>query len=254
MLFAQERLERILDTLKKDGKVKVKELSTEFHVTEDCIRKDFTLLEKKNLLKRTYGGAVQIRETPTTFEVMSRKQLNVAGKKIIAQKAFEQIKDGETIFLDISTSNTFLANLLIENSRKVTLVTNMLEVINMLGRSSNISLIAVGGTYNNTYDGFVGVMAIDIITKYKFDRTFVGVVGIDVFSNAITTYNTDDGFAKSVVLAHSKKKYLLCEEKKFLADANFKFAELNDIDVIICDKQPSNEIIHRLEQHGIKLL
>ena len=180
-MFASERLDRILSILNHDGKVKVKELSTLFNVTEDCIRKDLKLLENKDLLKRTYGGAVQVRISTTDFEVMSRRQVNVQGKRIIAQKAIDIIKDGETIFLDISTANITLANLLIENNKRITVVSNMLEVINLLACQGNTTLIAAGGSFNNTYDGFVGVATIDFLSKYKFDRSFIGVVGIDVF-------------------------------------------------------------------------
>ena len=44
-----------------DEKVKVKELAVDFEVTEDCIRKDLTALEKEGLLKRIHGGAMQVR-------------------------------------------------------------------------------------------------------------------------------------------------------------------------------------------------
>lgn len=58
IMFANERLEEILNILKTEGKVIVKDLSIKFDVTEDCIRKDLKNLEKQKLLERTYGGAV----------------------------------------------------------------------------------------------------------------------------------------------------------------------------------------------------
>ena len=57
-MFVEERHQEILRLLYENEKVKVKELSKRFEVTEDCIRKDLASMEAKNLLKRTYGGAV----------------------------------------------------------------------------------------------------------------------------------------------------------------------------------------------------
>ena len=52
-MFLEERQEIILNMLARDGKVRVRELSDKFKVTEDCIRKDLGALEKKGKLKRT---------------------------------------------------------------------------------------------------------------------------------------------------------------------------------------------------------
>jgi len=49
-MFLVERHDAILDILARDGKVRVKDLSDRFHVTEDCIRKDLGALEKQGLL------------------------------------------------------------------------------------------------------------------------------------------------------------------------------------------------------------
>ena len=54
-MFVEERHQEILRLLNENEKVKVKELSKRFEVTEDCIRKDLASMEAKNLLKRTYA-------------------------------------------------------------------------------------------------------------------------------------------------------------------------------------------------------
>ena len=61
IVFAQERQESIVSQVNAEGSVRVKDLSLKFEVTEDCIRKDLALLEKKGLLKKAYGGAVSVR-------------------------------------------------------------------------------------------------------------------------------------------------------------------------------------------------
>ena len=63
-MFTEERQEAILATLHRNGKVKVRDLSEKFQVTEDCIRKDLKALENAGNLKRTYGGAILSQDYP----------------------------------------------------------------------------------------------------------------------------------------------------------------------------------------------
>ncbi len=120
MLFAEERVERIIQLLNENQKVVVKELSKRFEVTEDCIRKDLKNLEKQGIIKRTYGGGVLRRQTaPHNDDILSRNNINLEGKIKIAEKAFELIKSRETIFLDISSTNILIADKIAKGNKKI---------------------------------------------------------------------------------------------------------------------------------------
>ena len=253
-MFAEERLEDILKILKVQGKLKVKDLSSKFDVTEDCIRKDLKSLETEGQLKRTYGGAVQLRESSQDHDITLRKDVNILRKNIIAIKAFNIINDRETIFLDMSTTNILLSKLLAESKKRLTVVTNMLEIVNILSKENNITVISPGGVLNKDLGGFTGVSAIEFISKYKFDRTFTGIRGIDVFDRSLTTFEMDDGITKKAVLESGKKNYIVMENKKFYFDGNYKFATIDDIDYIITEEMPKDEIKAILEEFNIELI
>ncbi len=72
--------------LHQDGTVLVKDLSERFAVTEDCIRKDLAFLENQGFLKRTYGGAMELRSNPHKFHVSDRKSEDIEGKQVIAKR------------------------------------------------------------------------------------------------------------------------------------------------------------------------
>lgn len=253
-MFAEERLHEILNILKTEGKLKVKDLNIKFDVTEDCIRKDLKALERQGLLKRTYGGAVQIRESAQEHDVFQRKDIDILTKNTIAMKAFNIIKDRETIFLDISTTNILLSKLLAKSKKRLTVVTNMLEIINMLSKENNITVITPGGILNKELDGFTGISTIDFISKYKFDKSFIGSCGINVFDRSITTFEIDDGITKKAIIESGKKNYIVMESKKFYSDGNYKFATIDDIDSIITDEMPKNEIKAVLDEFNIELI
>lgn len=253
-MFPEERLAEILNILHTQGKLKVKELSSQFSVTEDCIRKDLKLLENQGRLKRTYGGAVQVRESSHQYDIRARQELNREAKTLIAKKAFDCIAERETLFLDISTINILLAKLLAESSKRVTVVTNTLEILNILSNQNNITLVGTGGILDRNLLGFTGAATIELIAKYKFDKSFIGSCGIDVFDRSITTFEINDGITKKAILQASKESYLVMENHKFHFDGNYKFATLEDIDYIITDEIPGCETTKVLEDVGIRLI
>ncbi|WP_053242945.1 DeoR/GlpR family DNA-binding transcription regulator [Clostridium sp. DMHC 10] len=198
-MFAQERHNEILNILHKEGKVIVKDLSTRFNVTEDCIRKDLKNLENQKLLERTYGGAVLIRTSAPKQNIQSRKNTNIEFKTVIAQKAFRLIEENETIFLDISTTNILLAEELSKSQKKLTVVTNMLDIVSILNNSdNNIKVVCTGGELSKDLDGFTGSMAIESISNYKPTKCFIGSCGVNIFDKSVTTFDGEDGNTKNL--------------------------------------------------------
>lgn len=253
-MFTEERLEELLKILKIQGNLKVKDLSSKFNVTEDCIRKDLNSLETQGHLKRTSDGAVQLRESSHNYDFTLRKDIDILKKNIIAMKAFNIIQERETIFLDMSTTNLLLSKLLAKSKKRLTVVTNMLEILNVLSKENNITVISSGGVVNKYLGGFTGISAIEFISNYKFDRTFIGLRGVDVFDRSLTNFEIEDGITKKAVLDSGKKNYIIMESRKFHFDGNYKFATLDDIDYIITDEMPNEEIRVVLEEFNIELI
>lgn len=253
-MFTEERLEAIGGRLQKEGKVKVRELSELFQVSEDCIRKDLKILENAGKLKRTYGGAILSRDYPLERDVIDRRGYHTDKKAIIAKKAFSLIKNNETIFLDISTTNIKLAELLADSGKKLVAVSNMIDIIQILARNPSITTIGTGGTMYRSVNGFMGAAAIEIIKQYSFDRAFVGSCGIDMSDCSITTLGAEDGFTKKAVLQSSRHKYIVMEKEKFYFNDSFKFAHLEDINGIITDEFPDKDITETLDAAGVRLM
>lgn len=255
-MFVEERHQEILRLLNENEKVKVKELSKRFEVTEDCIRKDLASMEARNLLKRTYGGAV----LPDTLHpghnniVSTRKDKNIKEKKKIAKKAAELIHDGDMIFLDISTTNIELAREIIERGLEVTVVSSMLDIAEVFATTKNVKFILLGGEFNRSQNGFLGELTSQMMERFRFDICFMGVVGADLLDNAIMTYVPEDGIMKHQAIRQSRKCYLMMECCKFDFKANYVYAAFEDVDGIICEKQPSEEIQEKLKEYQIKII
>ena len=253
-MFAQERQESIVNQVNMEGSVRVKDLSVKFAVTEDCIRKDLAILEKKGLLKKAYGGAVSIRQNPHMYNSEERKNTPNDERVMIAQKAMTLIREQDTIFLDVSLTSLEIAKLLRESSLQITVMTNMIEVLNILNQCSHISIIFIGGQLNQERDGFWGSLSVEMVKSFKLDKAFLGVVGVDTVTGELSTYHVEDGFMKAAIIQQTQMNYLLCEERKLKEDGSYVFASLNDVSGIILSKDVHTKMKATLEDYGLVII
>ena len=253
-MFLEERQDIILTMLARDGKVKVRELSEKFKVTEDCIRKDLGALEKKGRLKRTYGGAVRLRENRHMVEVSKHRHTDIEAKQHIARAAVRLIHEKDMVFLDISTSNLAIAELLVTMDFDVTVVTNMIDILVVLSRNPKINVVFAGGKINKSRDGFWGGLTLDFIGKLKPDIAFVGAVGVDVKENSVSTYDIDDGINKAAIVHHSKKAYVVAEARKLSSDGNYNYTSLDTLSGLITDSEPSEDIREAADSYGVEII
>ena len=101
-MLAVERRNLILEKLQEDKKVIVSELSQEFQVSEETIRRDLDKLDKDGLAVKSYGGAVLNENTSLDMPFNIRKKNNPAGKQRKATSVEELFGDGVHIVLDPS--------------------------------------------------------------------------------------------------------------------------------------------------------
>lgn len=253
-MFAEERLQEIINMLNAEGKVIVKELSERFDVTDDCIRKDLSQLERAGVLKRTYGGAVPKRESSLNKSITSRIDDNIKLKKIIGDKVYAMIREKETIFLDIASTNVAVAEAIAKGNKKMTVISNMIDIIQILSKSEFVDVIGIGGVLNKELSGFVGTSTIDALSVYKVDRAFLGSCGIDLNDNSVTTFMVEDGNTKKAIMKASKKNYLVIDSTKFKQDGVYQFSDIYDFDGIIVDEITDAKVMQQLEEKNIEVL
>lgn len=249
----EQRHQEILNDLNQNGSVRVRDLAEKFGVTEDLIRKDLNVLENAGHLKRNYGGAMPIRQNVQRILASKKKILNMEAKNRIAQKAFSLIQDGQVIYLDISTTNVVLARMIADSGLTVTVVTNMLEIMDILSHS-NIEVVGIGGHLDYGREGFIGALAYESLRHYRFDLAFVGAVGIEADENAVTILTAEEGLTKRLMLKNSAVRYLVCEEEKLRRQGNYQFACIEDFDALITDRPLSASDQKVFDEHFVKVL
>ncbi len=253
-MLPRERQNMIVQMVNEIGSVNVKELSVRFAVTPDSIRKDLTSLQRKGLLRKTYGGALKIEDNFQERYVDQRKGKYVLDKQKIAKKIIHMLKDGEVIFLDISTTNIEVAKFLKTAGRSLTIVTNMIDVMNIMRGDEHNDLIFIGGTFTEGRDGFVGTIANREISKYHFDKAFLGVVGVNAEKNTVSTYTLEDAATKEIILKCSKQAYMILETRKLSKDGNFVYAAIEDFVGAITEKPLEDWQQEKLSPYELEII
>ncbi len=139
-MFLEERYDKIVGMVEDKGRMSVKDLASIFKVTEDCIRKDLRELEKCGKIKRVHGGAITNRSHNDIKHINERRDINNTKKREIAKKAFNEIEDGDIIFLDVSSINLELAEIIKSSSKRIVVVSNMPQVVDKLNDSNEMFL------------------------------------------------------------------------------------------------------------------
>ena len=111
-MFQRERIDKILSILHRRGYITVKSLTEELHYSTATINRDLNILEQMGEIRRTYGGAELT--VPKTVPVMFRYEQGKTGKKRIAKAAADLVEDGDTIFMDGSTTVQYMGEYILE--------------------------------------------------------------------------------------------------------------------------------------------
>ena len=233
-MFRTERQTIILEELARVGRVSTTELAQRFGVSEDSIRKDLQRLSADGLIQRVYGGAVSLDDTPDR-NVTARVDAYRPQKQQIAQKAYDLIQNDQTIYLDVSSTNLYLADLLAKGEKHVIVVSTMLDVIKRVAAGKNVIAQCPGGKMDVELNGFVGATTLSVLQDMCFDLAFLGALGANVEDDAVTVFDMEDGVVKRTVLHGATKAYVLADAHKFHAHGNYRYAGLSDFTGVITD-------------------
>ncbi|MFS9004194.1 DeoR/GlpR family DNA-binding transcription regulator [Streptococcus salivarius] len=242
----KRRLEKILEMLKIDGTITIKEIIDELDISDMTARRDLDALEADGLLTRTHGGAQLITsKKPLEKTHIEKKILNTKEKRDIAKKASSFIKEGDTIFIGPGTTLEHLALEL--KGHKIRVITNSLPVFLILNNSETIDLLLIGGEYREVTGAFVGSMASTNLKAMRFAKAFVGANAVT--QNSIATYSDKEGEIQQLALDNAVEKFLLVDSTKFDRYDFFNFYNLDQLDTIITDNQISPQHLEEFSQY-----
>ena len=250
-MLLEERHQTIINLLESESSVRVAELRDRFDVSEMTIRRDLYMLERKGLLRRVHGGAVNTRGRSYEPPYLSRAALNREAKERIGQAAANLVQDGDSITLDVGTTTLEMAHHL-QNKNNLTLVTPSLHIAYTLSQHPNIRLILTGGILRPGELSLVGNMSERTFDNFFVDKLFLGIGGIDI-SAGLTEFNLEDALVKKAMVNSAKEIIVLADSSKFEHIAFAHVAPIGVIDHIVTDTSLDLNIHSMLESQNINV-
>ncbi|HHU52769.1 MAG TPA: DeoR/GlpR transcriptional regulator [Clostridiaceae bacterium] len=244
----------IIDYLHQYGKLKNNDAVELLDVSLSTVRRLMIELEEQNLVTRIHGG-VQLNGDVSRY-LFSEKELKNANQKIaIADFAANNlIDDQDVIYLDSGTTIKQLAlaisrNLLSDNLKELTVITNSLANMEILNDFCEVILI--GGIYREKRKDFAGFATERFLECFNYQKAFFGADGFDIS----TGYSGNDPLTASInetVKARTSCKHVLIDSSKFNTIGFVSYASVADIDILITDENITAEKRSQLEENNIK--
>ncbi len=251
-MLAIERRNEILLKLQEERKVVVSDLSQQYNVTEETIRRDLEKLENEGLAKKTYGGAVLNDSFNTDLPYTVRKKANVESKQRIAEVIAAMIEDGDHLILDASSTALFIAKRM-KDKKNITVITNSVEILLELSDRNGWKILSTGGRLKEGGLALVGYQAERMVSTFHVDYAIFSCKGMDQ-ERGLTDANESDAQIKKMIVKAAKKSILAVDHSKFDKISFTQVCELSEIDMVVTDKKPSESWKQTLASAGIELV
>ena len=238
-MLKSERQEMILDLLQKCKYITTQELAEKTFASYSSVRRDLEELEDSGLINRSYGRVELANRNSLLVSCPIRINKNSAQKSIIAKKAAALIKEGDTIFIDPSSSCSFFAKELF-HMKGITVITNNVEVLGFMSQSS-IDVICSGGLQisPNRY-ALIGPIAEKTFKNIHADWAVFSARSLTEDGQIYDVHYNETALRK-VMLENAEKKLFLCDSSKLGTNSTYYQCSLADIDYMVCDSKEAKQ-------------
>ncbi len=243
-----ERHNLILEHLKTTDCLTVEEIAKLTGASLPTVRRDLKILTEEYGLARFRGGVgfpakgitehlVNKKVDRAVFDedpgyiIVNRLMVNREQKIQIAKKAAEYVKDGDTIYVDNSSSVYYMIEFI--KGKEIMVVTNGVGIISKL-LEYQIPTYVLNGQVNAKAHCILGMDTAEQLKSINFDKAFIGTRGIDKESGFTTTDNFDS-MLKTIAISKAKESYVLADKSKFFQSKLYTYAGLSEATIITDD-------------------
>lgn len=251
-MLKEERFNYILDSLEKNRKVTLADLSADLKVSEDTVRRDIEQLDRSGRLAKVRGGAIPLSPNMTVHSFKDRIHLSEKNKEMIALKAIALIHPGQTVFLDGGTTTYTMARLL-PKDLKIKLVTNSFPIAVRLMEHPLVDMLFAGGKIFKSSQVTTGLETIDFIKRIRVDICFLGICSLHE-EFGISAADFDETEVKRAMVQSANSVAAVTTADKIGTLETFKVCDIDQVDVIITEADSKMERFIPYEKRGIRVL
>ena len=162
------------------------------------------------------------------------------------------VKDGEAIFLDISSTALAMSSYL-KDHRNLTVVTNSLSLAQEFIDAPGVTVVMPGGTLQRDTISLVGVEGMRWIEKYNIQKGFFGAHGLG-FPEGLTDVSLYEAEVKRRMVQHCKEVVAIIDSTKWGRVGLASFAMPEEISYVVTDQKADPELVAQASSFGINVI
>ncbi|MEO3931706.1 DeoR/GlpR family DNA-binding transcription regulator [Pseudarthrobacter sp. ATCC 49987] len=265
-MFAEERQQLIVGLITVSGRASVTDLAERFSITTETVRRDLAALEAAGSVRRVHGGAVSPDRFSTNEEsILVRTDQRQPEKTRIAEAALALIPQDRTgsILIDAGSTTEALADLLAARTAataalsgpgaELVVITHSLPIAAKLSGEPGIALHLLGGKVRGITQAAVGQSTVEAARRIRPDIAFIGTNGIHA-AFGLSTPDPEEAAVKAAFVQSARRIVVLADASKLDAETLVQFASLKDLDTLITDTKPSQDLADALADAGVEVV
>ena len=244
------RQDKILKLVRELGYVSIDNLSAQFGVSQQTIRRDIIFLDSQNLVLRHHGGA-GVRPGADRLAYPNRKGRNALAKEEIGKLIASQIPNGASLFIDIGTTMASVAEALTSHEN-LKIITNHIDVVYTLCEQTDFEIILTGGLVRNRDRAIWDDTTAEFLRRFRVDFGIFGV-GSLTDDGQLLDYHYRASQASRAAMEIARVKFAGFDHSKLNASALMPFAHVAEIDAIFTDNKLAPEVTRLVEMNNVEL-
>ncbi|WP_282084685.1 DeoR/GlpR family DNA-binding transcription regulator [Streptomyces tendae] len=238
-MFAAERRQLILEMVRANGAVSLRELARVVQTSEVTVRRDVRALEAEGLLDRRHGGAVLPGGFTRESGFPQKSHLATAEKTAIADLAASLVEEGEAIVVGAGTTTQELARRL-ARVPGLTVVTNSLLVAQALAHANRVEVVMTGGTLRGSNYALVGSGAEQSLQGLRVSKAFLSGSGLTA-ERGLSTSNMLSASVDRALVQAAAEVVVLADHSKLGTDTMFQTVPTDVITRLVTDESPVHD-------------
>ncbi|MBQ0887412.1 DeoR/GlpR transcriptional regulator [Streptomyces sp. RM72] len=238
-MFAAERRQLILEMVRANGAVSLRELARVVQTSEVTVRRDVRALEAEGLLDRRHGGAVLPGGFTRESGFPQKSHLATAEKTAIADLAAGLVEEGEAIVVGAGTTTQELARRL-ARVPGLTVVTNSLLVAQALAHANRVEVVMTGGTLRGSNYALVGSGAEQSLQGLRVSKAFLSGSGLTA-ERGLSTSNMLSASVDRALVQAAAEVVVLADHTKLGTDTMFQTVPTDVITRLVTDESPGHD-------------
>lgn len=253
-MYPPERQRAITDLLLRlEGRrASVGEISRALQVTNETVRRDLDVLERRGVLRRIRGGAELMDATPFEQALANRHAEQLEDKLRIAAEVVRHLPSDGVVILDSGSLTSVVAQAMPRDASLV-VVTNNLPAAQLLAELPGYRVITLPGMIRGLTSAAVDVWTSRRLNSLTADLAIIGVNGL-TSGYGLTTTNPEEAATKRAMLLAARRRVVPVISGKVGRNSFCSFASVNEVDLIVTDAAANADELRELAAAGPELV